>query len=578
MVDGVKQPHVVPFIPWSHQVPAVEKIDEILGWNDIGITKSRGEGASWIGILFCVHRWLFHPMSAIGMVSRTELAGDNPEDPDSLFWKIDWELTQLPRWMAGEKNTDWTRNLSKHTLRNVRNGSVITSYSTTGDVASGGRKKFFFVDELAKHPRPADAEAMASLEPVTDSLLIVSTPKGAEGAYYDVMHQANSMEKLTLAWQDNPTRNRGLYRMVDGKPVAEDPVNNPLPPEYNPPSEETLSLFSRLRANGFTLEKGQRSPWYDKRCDRPKMTPRFIAQEYDRDFGGSSYRIFPEEVVQMVEKSIRNPVHRGEISFNRETLAPIFDKREDGPVKIWCPLDSKGRPPEHTYIAGVDVSSGMGGAFTSNSAIVILDANTGEQVLEYATNIVRPQDFADECVALCKLFNDAYLAWEHMGPGTDFATRVLARRYPHCYRRTIRWKSTHTRKTKEYGVVHNREEDREALFGDCVHAIRYNGWQIRSEALRMEMPHYIRDAGKIVNIQAKSTDDDASMGKAHGDRVISLAVAFQAVPDRPVYRDTQEQKTPAPQYGTLSHRMKRWEDEGRVSGWDTRTTADLARK
>ncbi|GAG27935.1 unnamed protein product, partial [marine sediment metagenome] len=92
IVDGITLPHKIPFITWLPQDRAILKILKHLGFDDIVVEKSRGEGASWIGVAIVLHYWIFRDMSAMGLVSRNEAAVDNPEDPDSLFWKIDWEL------------------------------------------------------------------------------------------------------------------------------------------------------------------------------------------------------------------------------------------------------------------------------------------------------------------------------------------------------------------------------------------------------------------------------------------------------------------------------------------------------
>ena len=218
---------------------------------DIGVEKSRGEGMSWMAVLLALKDWIFDPMSKIGMVSSTEDKADNPEDPDSLFWKLDWQLTKLPKWMVGEKGTDYRRNIQDHTLVNLRNSARIAAYAATGDVARGGRSKWFLMDELASWRRGEDRRALTSVQHVTDCRLIVSTPEGAEGAYYDVMHQPSNMVKVVLDWKDNPWKNRGLYRYEKDKMVALDPVNNPLPTDYEAKSRDRMS---RLRTNGFKLE------------------------------------------------------------------------------------------------------------------------------------------------------------------------------------------------------------------------------------------------------------------------------------------------------------------------------------
>ena len=273
VVNGVQQPKTLPFITWAHQDPVILTLREHLGHRDIGIEKSRGEGMSWILILLALHDWLFDPQAKIGLVSRTEDEADDPDNSDSLFWKIDWELSKLPTWMAGKKNVDWERNLSKHSLTNLRNGAQINADAATGNVFRGGRLKWAGMDEFAFFAKGQDSFALASSQGATNSRLFISTVNGTGNEYHQIMHEPSNMVRVVMDWRDNQTRNRGLYRIVEGKPVATDPVNNPLPAHYNPPTPETLDLFSRLRRKGFKLEGKVRSEWYDRECDRPGATP-----------------------------------------------------------------------------------------------------------------------------------------------------------------------------------------------------------------------------------------------------------------------------------------------------------------
>ncbi|SVA35726.1 uncharacterized protein METZ01_LOCUS88580, partial [marine metagenome] len=433
--NGTKYPTIIPFITWEHQDPVILAAREAIGYSDVGIEKSRGEGASWMFILLALHDWIFEPMSAIGFISRTELAVDNPEDPDSLFWKADWELTKLPPWMAGEKSAttdklskDYSRNVSKHILKNNRNGSQIVGYSATGDVTTGGRKYWILFDELAKFPRPQDSEAMASTQHVTESRVLISTPKGAEGEYYKLMHTPSNMVKLILDWKQNESRNKGLYKLVHGKPVVSD-VKNPLPKNYDPPDQNTLDLFSRLRQKGFKLENKLRSPWYDRQCDRPGATPQSIAQELDRDYGGSVHRIMGPGFFKKAKESVLPIRYEGTLVVDRVKHEMSFQEARGGPIKVWCNLDHSNRPPLRSYAIAADISSGLGGSHTSNSVIQVIDLITMTQVMEYATNIVEPSEFGEQAVAIAKWFHEGYLAWE-INYGGGFTKRVKEIGYP----------------------------------------------------------------------------------------------------------------------------------------------------
>lgn len=576
IINGVEQSRQRPFITWPHQDPAIKTIDEFLGFEDIGAEKSRGEGMSWIAILFACRDWLFKPMTSIGLVSKSEGSVDNPMDSDSLMWKLDWELTKLPHWMSGNKDVDYKRNVSDHTLYNVRNGSMITGYAATGDVASGGRKAWFLMDELAKFPRGPDADAMASTQYVTNSRLVVSTPKGADGEYYRIMHEPSSMVKIVLDWKENPTRNRGLYRFDGSTPVAVDPVNNPLPKDYSPPTPQVLDLFSRLRRRGFKLDGVDRSPWLDHECDRPGATPQNVAQELGRDYGGSMHRIFGHGFQAAAAERIREPNLRGVLDYNTETLEPSFDTSDDGPILLWTSLDVHNRPPPHLYVVSADIGAGLGGSFTSNSVAEVIDLVTMEQVLEYATNTTEPSDFADECIAIAKWFHGAYLAWEANGPGGAFTKRVVQREYPHVFKRPLLWKRGR-KKTKELGWWTD-PKSKEVLFTEISNSISTREVTIHSKALAAEFGQYIRKNGDIEHVLVGKTDDDSSKGKAHGDRVIAFGVGLQALRDRPLPSKSLEtflDSNPPP--CSMAARLKEYEESQQSDQlWDDRDSAALA--
>jgi hypothetical protein len=577
IVNGKKLPHTIPFITWPHQDPVILTIKENLGYEDIGVEKSRGEGASWIAVLLAVHDWIFEPMSAIGFVSRNEQAVDNPEDPDSLMWKFDWELTKLPKWMAGTAGKDYKRSIAEHTNKNLKNGATVAGYAATGDVASGGRKKWFLMDELAKFPRGPDREAMASTQPVTNSRLIVSTPKGSEGAYFEVMHEPSSMVKVTLDWRDNPTKNRGLYKLIDGKPVAEDPVNNPLPDDYNPPSRQILDLFSRIRKRGFKLEGRLRSPWYDHECDRPMATPQNIAQELDRDYGGSMHRIFGHDFFAATEKTVRRPMARAIVTYDHDTLKPQVELSDDGPLLLWLSLDNNGKPPVHPYVLGADVATGLGGSYTSNSVLTVIDQLTMEQVAELASNTIPPHDFADLSIAICKWFYDAYLAWEANGPGAAFSKQVLNQKYGNIqYRSDVSRRGR--KKTKEVGWWTDTKS-KQAMFGEIKRSVTGADVVLRSDAMAKECGQYVVIGDRIEHILSARTEDDSSRGQAHGDRVMAYGVALMATKERPLAsKALTDTIVGEPPPHTMAARQKDYEDSMKKDSpiWDDRDNFDLA--
>lgn len=581
-VGGIrkKMPMVIPFITWPHQDEAIRNIYEHLGITDVGVEKSRGEGMSWIAILMAVHDWLFVDNSKIGLVSRTENAADNPEDSDSLFWKIDWELTKLPTWMAGKSGVHWRRNLGKHTLINLRNGASITAGAATGDVFRGGRLTWALMDEFAFFNKGEDAAALNSSHGATNSRLFVSTVNGTSNEYYRVMHEPSNRVPVIIDWTQNISRNRGLYRFEEGVPVAVDPVNNPLPADYNPPSPKVLELFARLRQKGFKLEGERgaesplRSPWYDRECDRAGMTPQRIAQELDRDYAGSEYLVFGNEFNSHVSRQVMEPVHVGRFDVTEDLSEGVmrhnvlFNTVFDGNVKIWMPLDVRGRPPKSMYAVGCDVSTGLGGSYTSNSTLVAMDLITREQVLGFASNTIEPGDFADLSVGISRWLWNAYLGWEHNGPGAAFTKRMIKLQYGNVYRRKSQSKNS-KRETKEMGWWTD-EKTKAAMFSEISRAVQKGGFVVRDKTLAIEFKQYVYKNGKIEHAASLRTEDDSSKGKAHGDRVIACGVVLQCAMDRPgLYQDpsvSNDEVRREPPPGTMASRMRIYQEEQQAAG------------
>lgn len=558
----------IPFLVWDHQIPVVLGILKHLGQKDIVVDKCRGEGMSWISVLLALWTWLFHQESVVGMVSSTEDKSDRPGDMGSLMAKLDWEIEQLPKWMVGKKKVDWDRNLTDHTLVNHRTNSQILAFSATKNTGRGGRFTWFFLDELGEWQRPDDAKVLTSLQQATNCRLIVSTPAGTHGAYYDFVHGIGVFEKLTLDWKDNPSKNRGLYVVRNNTPRALDPIRNPLPAGYE---IECMEYFPKLRAKGFHLEGTTRSLWYDQQCLRADSTPLTIAQELDRDFGGSQVKIFTRDFFARAEASVRPPTLIGELDVDGETVEAKFAPGGEQNLSLWTELDVAGKPPSGSYVVGADISQGVGGAMGSNSAAHVINLTTGEQVAELVAGNQPPDVFADSCLGLCKLFGDAFLAWETNGPGGAFGKQVKDRGYTNLY---MREKLDHRGRKKEKMVGwYTSAKSRDVLFTQLGRAVRTGELVIHSKALLDECHEYIRVNGKAVH-QSQTAE---KVNEAHGDRVIAFGVGAMAMKDRPGKRVALAGKEPPVNSMEYREKLLREAEAEVESEWDDRENADLAR-
>lgn len=549
---------ILPFIPWPHQVPALQTLidfsfpdgkDRTWQQKDVGIEKARGEGATWMCLMLITWRWLFHDMEAFGLVSRKEEAADSPDDPDSLGTKIDWALSKMPQWMTGIKGKDYRRNISKHTWFRTPScefgkGCSITAYASTGDLASGGRKTLFFMDELSKFARGEDELAMAATEPVTNCRWLVSTYNGANGAYYQAMVNADNllMEVIKLRWWDNPYRSKGLF-LIDGahRRLLDGRTKEPIDPAELPQGYEHrffTELFQMLQKRGFVPSDSARllrklwSPWYVDRCLRPGMTPPHIAQEYDMDPIGSGNRFFPAELLAELGEHCTDPVFCGDLEYNLETLeiTRIF-RSATGLFRTWLPTEGgRWRPPAASYIVGADVAQGLGTDFSSNSALCVLNRDTGQKVAEFASPTVLPEQLAEMSIALCRFFagpnnEPAYLIWEGNGPGGLFRERVMSSNFRNVYYRN-QYKTRKGKPSKEMGWWSSVGAKND-LMGKYRWALQEGFFKNPSSIALREAGQYTTVAGgRLEFVPTTATEVDPSdAGEAHGDRCIADAVA-----------------------------------------------------
>jgi len=531
---------VFAFIPWSMQYPFFQCLLDNYGKNDVGVEKARGLGASWCSLYVFIHRWLFFPNQILGVVSRSEEMADDPGDISSLGAKIDWALNRLPQWMAGVPGKDFIRNLSKHTWKRPGNESLISCYATTKNLAAGGRTTCFLLDEYGRFPRGDDEDVLAATEPVTNSRFFVSTYEGCDGAFYRIMHEPSNMVRYVLRWEDCSDRNQPLFRINKAEsqlllPDKDEPLGDPAL-EKDLFEDKAPMLLRR----GFDLDDKSTlwSPWFIERCLRPGMNPRFISQEYQRNPAGSAASFFPSSLILPLIEKTRPPVLTGDVTISAEKLrVKGFLKSVTGALRLWVPLSSERRgPPPGNYVIGADVATGVGGAFSSNSSLSIVNRGTGEKVGEYASPLISPEKFAELTIALCRWFSSlnghpAYLIWESSGPGGAFGQRIMASDFGNFYWRTP-WDSSVKKPTKVPGFATTRNSKAD-LLSKYRYSLQEGYFYNPSELALRECQMYAHLANNAVAFKGGSSmaDDPSNAGMNHGDRVIADALASYAVED-----------------------------------------------
>jgi hypothetical protein len=475
-----------PMILWPFQVEAARRFDAAIGRHDQLWEKSRQMGASWLITGMLAWRWLFRRGQSFLIASRKEELVDASGSDVTLFFKIDYILKNLPAWMQPSFN----RVLK--TLENEENGSKINGESTNDNLGRGGTRTAILIDEFAAFEN--GHKVLAALRDATKCRVFVSTPQGCAGAFYDqrMKFKAENPDWIVrLHWTQHPEYSKGLY-YVSGKP---------------------------------------HSPWYDAECLRCAH-PVEIAQELDIGYEESGYQFFEQAVLERIAKQYaRDPVE-GELEHGPDLIG-TFRKLGKGNFKLWCPLDSDGKPPRGNYGVGCDISTGKGGEYSSQSVASVVDRDTGRKVAQYNTSKVNERDFGRLAVAICKFFHDARLLYESNGPGGAFGQAILETTG---YRNLEpEHDDTIVRGVKMKYGWHSTKERKWMLMSAYREALT-NGKFINPcrEAI-MECGQYVvTGVQKVEHARCSASKDPTASGELHGDLVIGDALANKLLaPDRP---------------------------------------------
>jgi len=125
------------------------------------------------------------------------------------------------------------------------------------------------------------------------------------------------------------------------------------------------------------------------------------SKEYLCKFIGSSKTIIKSAILEVLEAE--------------EPLRTIYDncfKIYEDPIK------------GHTYAIGGDVAKGTGGDYSCLQVLDITDKNNIKQVAVYGSNEIGTYDFANICVEISKMYNEAYLIIENNDVGSAVLSTI----------------------------------------------------------------------------------------------------------------------------------------------------------
>lgn len=535
----------IPFLPYGYQEEAIPLIRDAIGKEDIALPKTRDMGASWMCLLVLEWFWHFQPDNLFLLTSSKKELVDGPSEK-ALFKKLDFWWENLPKWMNPPK-----KRIDMH-CKNLRNGSCFDGEATVSNMGTGDRRTAILLDETSKMEQ---AEAIfTSTRDVTRCRIFNSTPNGrfgvGEAFYKRILNKAT--KKIFMHWSEHPTKRVGLYKMVAGVKVI-------LGNDY---SWKTDYDFDSLEF--YDPESKPRSDWYDGECLRAG-SPKEIAQELDIDFLGSSER-FADPVVMMRVKQefCMAPYHMGELFVDPENFNAVWHEQPAiGRFELYfAPID--GAPPMGEYSVGCDIAAGTGGAFSSESGIVVWNKRTKEQVALFASSRIKPEKFGIFAVGVCRWFHGAIMVPEVNGPlGTTFINTVREAGYTNLYLRRVADDISKMTTTKiGYFNRDGGAEILEKLQADMANRI----CKVRSMKIVSQFLQYEWQGGKLVHAGAETSDSQSDKGKTHGDVAIAAAAGYIPVANyRPHPEDGEGMQDGKYLPGTVGWRMQQYEEQERLA-------------
>lgn len=305
------------------------------------VLKSRQLGLSTVCAAYAVWMAIFSKDKNI-LVIATKLA-----TAQNFIKKCQVILQSLPKWLLLPKFEP-----SKQAIA-FSNGSQIKAVPTSDDAGRSEALSLLIIDEAA-FIRDFD-DIWTGLAPTFSTggrAIILSTPNGVGGQYYNLWTEAN------------------------------------LPPDKIKPGEEDVGR------NGFFPIKimwnqhpEHDQEWFDH--ETRNLPKKKIAQEYLCDFIASGDTFLQPTELEMIRVNIQPPVEK------------LGDKRD---IWIWSyPI------PNRQYVLSADIARGDAHDF---SAFHVIDTEDNEVAAEYMGKIP-PERFADLLAEWGKKYNDALIIPEN---------------------------------------------------------------------------------------------------------------------------------------------------------------------
>ena len=346
------------------------------------------------------------------------------------------------------------------------NGSVIRATSTSSSAARGTSCNCLVIDEMGFIPSGIIQEFWASVIPVVSSsknskIIIVSTPNGADGLYYDLWQQANSKNANPEGWQ--PFR------------------------------------IHWWEAGGIRDEQWKQQQIASIGLERWK-------QEFECDFlTSTTKRLIPDDILEKYRMALSEYKTRNS-EFLKGKIQKIISEDETKLFEftMWHEFEK-----DRTYAASGDIAAGGGGDFSVLYIWDITDLGNIRLCAKFDNDKISIPEFAYVTIKMLKLYGNPYYICERNGVGSGYIDIL---------RCTYQYQKIVTEgKNNDYGVYsHVSIKSKACLWTRDMMTTQGFNFKIYDKDLIDEMSTFVKKDSKSAYITYTALDG------AHDDHIMSF--------------------------------------------------------
>ena len=341
----------------------------------------------------------------------------------------------LPHWI---KPGILVYNKSEITFSNM---SSIRAFATSSSASRGFSGQILVVDEMAFIPKNVVDEFFASVMPVVSSaknskVIVVSTPNGTSGLYYDIWCQANSKE-----------------------------------------AGQNKEGWKPFRIDWWEVP-GRTEAWKDQQIATIGM--RRWRQEFCNEFIASTnvQKLIPDDVLERYRVKLSEYKAQGVKPKKQKVVSQSQDELYE--FEMWHEFR-----PNRTYLASADISEGIGG---DSSVLYIWDVTDLSNIVmcaRFSSNVTSLVQFAYVSSKILALYNNPWLAAERNGVSAGMLDSL---RITYGYQKIII-----DNKKREPGIYsHVQVKSRACLWARDMMTTECFGWTIYDKELVDELAIFIK--------------------------------------------------------------------------------------